>query len=152
MNVKRILLIGLILVAVAASISFVAADSSVKVGGIDFNIPDGFTENEEAALDSNSARFPMDDGDIQCVGSYKEFRKGSDGIGIEVYEFDSPDDAKIAQDHDMKSFNGTKKTINGHEGIYLKGNGIYGFNFCKDNCYISVGSTDESLLEKIVSK
>lgn len=112
MNVKRILLIGLILVAAVASLSFVSADSSVKVGGMDFNIPDGFSENESFAQDGKDNTI---DGAFPHKLSTKLFNDGTDLVAIEVLEFDSPDDAKKMYDHDKASLTGTK-TVNGKEG------------------------------------
>ena len=151
MNVKRIVLIGLILVAVAASLSIVAADSSVKVGGIDFNIPGGFTE--EYAKDGDAV-IDTDDGKVSGTAHMRGFARGIDTIFIMVDEFDSPEDAKKALDLEKKDLNGTSKTLNGHEGMscYTKDNGVYNFAYCKDKYFILVGSTDESLLESIVPK
>ena len=153
MNIKRILLIGLILVAVAASLSIVSADSSVKVGGIDFNIPDGFDENKSVAIDgANGSYNTLDSGKIPCNMSFKGFDKGKDTIGIMVFEFDSPDGAKKAQDYDKDHLGGTAKTVNGHEGVYFEQNGSYAFHYCKDKTYVSVETKDKSLIEKVVPK
>lgn len=152
MNIKRMLLIGLILVAVAASLSIVSADSSVKVGEFNFNIPDGYDENKSVAMDHvNGSYNTIGGGEVPCTMAMKGFDKGKDTIGIMVFEFDSPDDAKKAQDYDKELANGTAKTINGHDGVYFETNGVYAFHYCKDKYYISV-ETSESLLEKVVPK
>ena len=152
MNVKRILLIGLVLVAVAASISFVAADSSVKVGGIDFSIPDGYNENASLAMDEVSGTYPTKDGDVPCKLSHKEFEKGKDAISIKVFSCDSPDDAKKIFEYDQGLLNGTEKTINGQKGSYLNETDHVEFFYYKDSNYIAVAANDGSLLDKLVPK
>ena len=152
MNVKRILLIGLILVAVVASLSIVSANSSTNVGGFDFNIPDGFTESKEYEKIDVNYTYTADNETISFNESVKIFEKDEDAIAISVMEFDSPDDAKKIQNADKNYLNGTVKTINGHEGVSTKYEGAYGFIYCKDNYKISVGITDKSLLETVVPK
>ena len=152
MNIKRILLIGLILVAVAASLSIVSADNSVKVGGIDFNIPDGFTENETMALDHVSGSYPSNDGELSCSMSFKGFKNGKNSIAIGVIEFDSQVDAKKAYDYAEENVNVTSKTVNGHERICYKETPLCEFDYCTDKYFISITVSDESLLEKVVPK
>lgn len=146
MNVKRILIIGLVLVAVVASLSFVAADSSVKVGGMDFNVPDGFSENESFAQNGKDNTI---DGDFPHKLSTKLFSDGNDLVAIEVLEFDSADNAKKMYEHDKTSLTGTK-TVNGKEGLYGTSDNISTFVYCKDKYVIMVLASNESLFESVV--
>lgn len=149
MNFKRLLLIGLILVAVAASLSVVSADSSVKVDGIDFNIPDGFSENK--TLEQNGVNSTYNNQTPVQV-FMKGFSKGNDAIVIIVMEFNSPDDVKKVQD-DLKEEINTTKTINGKEGIYeTDETGSVSFGYAQDKCLVMIVSTDGSLLESIIPK
>ena len=138
--------------AVAVSLNIVSADNSVNIGGIDFNIPDGYIENEAVAMDHESGKYPTNDGKLPCNISFKGFDKGNDNIGIYVTEFDSPDDAKKVMDYDKKVNNRSSKTVNGNNGTLQKNNKNCQFAYCKDNYYIYIGTTDESLLESIVPK
>ena len=149
MNFKRLLLIGLILVAVAASLSVVSADSSVKVDGIDFNIPDGFSENK--TLEQNGVNTTYNNQTPVQV-FMKGFTNDNGAIVIIVMEFNSPDDVKKVQD-DLKQEINTTKTINGKEGVYEKDeSGSATFTYGQDKCLIMVVSTDDSLLESIITK
>ena len=149
MNIKRLLLIFLILVAAVASLSIVSADNSVKVGGIDFNIPDGFSEDKAYAKDGIKVLYADQ---FHTNGYMKEFDNGGSNIGIRVMEFNSTDEVKKVYEFDKDRIGGTK-SINGKDGVYGEtGDGFASFSFCKDKKYVIVSTNDESLFEKVIPK
>lgn len=152
MNLKRALLIFLILVAAVASLTVVSAESSVKVDGIDFKVPDGFTENKLNAQDGAD----RDAGNFTYKWFLKTFEKNSTYLHIIVMDFNSSDDAKNAYGEITKGGMGTAKIVNGKTGICQEGVSEDGkgsaFIYCKDKCIVSINTNDKSLFEKVVPK
>ncbi len=133
----------------ASSMAFVSASEEVSIGGMDFNIPDGFDENTIYRLIDD-----MDENGV--INNIKAFEKGDDVIYICVADFGDKE-----MDTDSVSELGNEfKTINGVDG-YTYDDGwvegyedvpLYGFIYAKNGDIAMIITTDESLFEEVIVK
>ena len=148
MDTKRIMVICLILITVFASATVVFSADTAKVGGIDFNIPDGFSENVSLAQDGLEG---TSDNNFNVTGSMKVFFKGEDILVILVMEFDSADEVKSVMDNASEM--ATAQTYNGKEGWFSdEGQGAYSFVYSQDNKIISISTNDKNIFESVIPK
>lgn len=147
MNLKRVLLISLILIALAASLTVVSADKAIKIDGVNFNIPDGFEENKSSSVDGIELTYANE---YDAKGYGKLFSDGNDEIIIMILEPES-----VSAD-DLNEFDVsrgcTSKTINGIEGLYSGDGEDFSFSFIEDGKYCVITASNEGLFESVVPK
>lgn len=146
MNLKKIVIVSLIALAVFSSMSIASAgfldgmfgsDQNITVGGETFTIPAGFELNESESENSTS------DG-INSTTVYYE--TSSEYISIHVQDTDSDDIMPLT------AWNGAvNKTIANKTGHYLEQNGEGTFEYEVGNKTISISTNNAELLEKIIN-
>lgn len=129
----------------------------ITVGGIDFNIPAGFTENETYTIDNETSD---DDYYVSTAGYEDDSKDNAIYIYIGEYKDYNMTDDVLA--YVMDSYDYEKKTINGHSGYLLKDNStsseslmdvdesIYMFSYVQDAKMVIIGATDESYFSDII--
>ncbi|WP_407414684.1 hypothetical protein [Methanobrevibacter sp.] len=158
MNKKIIAILALLIVAV--SITAVSAfdlgdilgndgnktanaGKTVDIGGIKFNIPAGFEEDNSNTSKEIEASFKK----LGLNSSAKLFIKDQNGIGIYVANYTG---LGLSSDEVLNSFSGNSTTINKMPGKLDSENGVYVFTYVKDGCLILVSVTDKNLLNNVV--
>lgn len=167
---RKILMIGVILLAICVSLSAVSADDSwsfnwsssdssnsdggemnfengkLTLQGIEFNIPDGYKENEsvrvlaEPAQNMNGAKY-----------SACSFVKDGKEIVINVF---FPDEGTNFDSLEPQNDTQVEKTISGFKGIYMEdqyGDGTPTFEFLKDGKIAKVNAPDDKTLQSVIA-
>lgn len=160
-NIKHLLIIGLIIGIVVAisplsasddisvldalDITPFSEDTLVTIDGIDFNIPKGYGE-EEGVLTK--------DGEVETVHGvdfitfcHRYLNDDSDSISINIY-YD-----KLQQgDLDMLSTDSgeVKKTIDGIEGLFLQEDGYCSFTYLLDGKTIMITANNETMISDVM--
>lgn len=119
--------------------------NNVTIGGIEFNIPDGYKEDTNLSVENE-----LEDSNpyISFNISSKTFFKGeNDTIEIGVSESDIKANDTFAKDASM---GGNKTTVNGVDGYEFTDGDLYGFTFAKDGKLVIMMLSDEKLLSDII--
>ena len=137
--------------ASAFDLGFLGGGSSeaqqITVGGIDFNIPAGFTENEDYKMDNEKSNSTtgVDYTMSALVGDYGDYN-----VTNEIVEY-------VLDDMDYE-----KKTINGHDGYLVQQNTtdssslmateqpVYMFVYEENGDLVFIGATDESYFGDVI--
>ena len=134
-------------------------DQVATVGGIDFNIPEGFTVNEDYSVDSEY------DGESNTYISATAFEDDSNQNSILVMVSETGDSSvnEDALAYFADSFNARRKTINGHSGYIANvntlasyvplldnGDDLYGFVYEENGKVVIVASNDTSYFKDVI--
>lgn len=153
MNKKIILGVSLVLIAVMAIGSVSAFDfgsllgedaenETVTIDGIDFNIPEGFTEDPNHATVNEQ----KEQSGITYVTNGKLYEKGNTIVALLVANYG---DYKVTDDI-AGSVGGERTTINNVTG-YLTTDGNYKvFNYAKDDKLVVISATDEDAIGEFI--
>ena len=131
-----------------------SGESTTTVGGYEFNIPDGFEKNESFECINETTT----EGAATFIVNAEGFQKSdNEVIYIHVADYSVPGyEANLTTNQLKQSGLGDPKTINGIEGLMAKNQfddlKVTAFFYAKGGDLITVMSTDESLLEKIIPK
>ncbi|MEE1336153.1 hypothetical protein [Methanobrevibacter sp.] len=145
---KKILAI-LALLIVATSITAVSAfdlgdlfggakNETVKIDGVDFNIPAGFKEDTSNTLDKVLEPLKKEGAQI----SSKAYTKDNDAVALSVVNVTNG----LTNNQALKLMGGNKTTINNVNGYLSKDGDVSLFNFEKNNHVVVISSTDEKLI------
>ena len=167
---KKILIIGAILLAICISISAVSADDSwsfnfsssessnseggafslntvnnlLQIQGLNYTIPEEYKENESfraVGEDANLSSLP-ENSKITCA----EFINGNDSIIIKTFFHDQPFD----EDGYTPAKNAVKKEIADQEGWLEEYEDGVTFDFVEDGKIVEIFAPDEKVLETIL--
>lgn len=145
---KKILAI-LALLIVATSITAVSAfdlgdifggakNETVKIDGVDFNVPGGFKEDSSNTLDKLLEPLKKDGAQI----SSKAYTKDDNIVGLFVVNLTNG----LTSDQALKLMGGNKTAINNVNGYIVKDGDVTMFNFEKNKHIVVISSTDEKLI------
>lgn len=159
-NLLIIAIVAIFCVVVAGALILSGGgDQVATVGGIDFNVPEGFTENEDYSMDHEY----YEESDFYESYTALEEDSGQNVILVSVIELEkgSVDEDFIAYLAD--SLNGRRKTINGHSGYIANvnslagyvplldnGDDLYGFFYEENGKMIIIASNDTSYFEDVI--
>lgn len=137
---KKILALLLILIAIS-TISIVSAQDTKTIGGVEFNVPEGYTYDADSV--SIFLQAFDDDGAIEDVGVFKS--SSNDPLAILVYngtpDMDYPSDYEIVN-----------KTISGKNGSLVsapsRANVVFMYN--DKNKFVLIQAIDEATIEKTI--
>ena len=152
MNKKIIFGVSLVLIAIMAIGSASAFDlgsllggggnETVTIDGIDFNIPEGFTEDPDEATDNET----NEQSGITYITNGKLYEK--DGIYVALLVADYGE-YKVT-DEIAKTVGGEATTINNVSG-YLSTDGEYSvFNYAKDDKLVVISANDEDVIADFI--
>ena len=147
MNKKIIAILALLIVA--TSITAVSAfdlgdifggakNETVKIDGVDFNIPAGFKEDTSNTLDKLLEPLKKEGAQI----SSKAYTKDNDAVSLFVVNVTNG----LTNNQALKLMGGNKTTINNVNGYIVKDEDVTMFNFEKNNHVVVISSTDEKLI------
>lgn len=165
---KKILMIGVILLTIGITLSaasaaewnfdFSSTESSNTDGGamsfdngkltlqdIEFNIPDGYKENESARKLAEPADDPKDAKFSVCI-----FKNGDKELMTKVYFSDDVNFDSLTPNDDGSS---VEKTMAGTKGIYFEdkyNDGTPTFEFLKDGKIIEINAPDDDTIESVM--
>ena len=155
MNRKIIAIFALLILAVSVSavsafgLSDLTGSSSdagvVTIDGIDFNIPDGFSEEKNLAIDGEV----NETNGVQYTTWGKTYVNDENkviSIGVATY------DGVEVTDEMPQYIGGDKVTINGVDGYEYNVASYDGFTFAKDGKLIIISTNDGDLLQDVVVK
>ena len=155
MNRKIIAIFALLILAVSVSavsafgLSDLTGSSSdagvVTIDGIDFNIPDGFSEEKDLAIDGEVNETEG----VQYTTWGKTYINDENkviSIGVATY------DGVEVTDEMPQYIGGDKVTINGVDGYEYNVASYDGFTFAKDGKLIIISTNDGDLLQDVVVK
>lgn len=132
----------------------------ITVGGIDFSIPAGFTENEDYAMDHVASNSSGVDYYMSSAG-YEDDTK-ENAIYILVGDYGDYNVTDEIIEYVVDSMDYEKKTINGHAGYLVQQTStdssdmmdvdqpIYMFVYGQDGDLVFLGATDESYFSDII--
>ena len=158
--ISSLIILGVLFIGSAMAIEI--NGNMVSVGGVDFNIPDGFEVNDSSI--ENYVQESRQIGEGQYVtaerSSVSLYEKGLFGpgegiININVFSFESEEDAEAHLNyynehmiiHDPKNM-----TVNGIEGFEGGGFGMYSFYYLDGNhvIFVQVNEENSDLIPKII--
>lgn len=155
MNRKIIAISALLILAVgvsavsAFSLSDLTGSSSdagvVTIDGIDFNIPDGFVEEKNLALDG----VVNETNGVQYTTWGKTYANDENmvvSIGVATY------DGVEVTDEIAQYIGGDRLSINGVEGYEYKVAPYDGFTYAQDGKLVIISTNDGDLLQDVVVK
>lgn len=169
MKMNKILIVGLILIAMSATFSAIYADDFVSttsnsmtfnngdltINDINFKIPDGFQEVER---DSDSSSDDGNDVDVEDIDGTPvdsemtaEF-KNSAGDKVEVTVGILANDKKIES---INPANSEQKTIAGKDGYLIKdmddGKEEFKFEYLQDGKLVKIVAPSEDMISQIIA-
>ncbi|AMK15232.1 hypothetical protein [Methanobrevibacter olleyae] len=164
LTILAILAVVLAASASAFDLGFLGGSDSepqkITVGGIDFQIPAGFTENEKYRMDNETSSSSGSDYYMSAVG-YEDGSK-QNAIYVMVADYGEYNVTDDVLNYVAKSMDGKKKTINGHAGYIAKQtdnstssmlpvtDDIYMFMYEENGDLVFIGATDESYFNDVV--
>lgn len=154
MDIKKIciiLAVMLLAIAAAGSVSafslgdiFGSDEDDINVGGIDFEVPDGYVSNNAYDQKDN---ITVDDSGLQTKTNTRGFTKGNDVLYIMVIEYEGLD-----VDDSFAGFLGGEVTTFADQQGYLNVDGIYSaFDYACDGKLVILTATDENVFEEVIS-
>lgn len=129
---KKILLMSVVLLAFAMSLSFVTAMA-------DINAPDGFKVNEKSSVTNQTGEFQGK----EAIITIAVMENGTDNITVTTFA--------VNGDVDLSAQSGSQnKTINGKDGIFMEKDGRAIFIYKVGQQFINIDAPNEKLIEKVV--
>ena len=141
---KKLLGILLVLIAVVAICTVVAASETVEIEGFEFTVPDGFTEDPThetvnvvkeqngVTFTSNGKLYQNDDGDV---------------VNVLVAEYDGVE----VTDDVAAGLGGDAKTIAGIDGYVIPNGTLTSFEFPNDGNLVVLSTNNEDILEDFLT-
>ncbi len=140
---KKILGVLLVLIATVAIGSVVYASETVTIDGFDFNVPDGFTEDES----HETVNVEKEIGGIKYVNNGKLFQN-SEGDVVNILVADYGD--YEVTDEIAAGVADEPKTIGGIDG-YIQQNGTFtSFDYAKDGKLVVITTNNEDAIEGFI--
>lgn len=158
MNIKKILILGLILIAASTLVSTISAEdiNELTINDIQFKIPDGFTayENdlESTETDTDDGEVDTEDIDGTVVDSKitNEYVNGNQKLEITV--------GILANGQKIESINPAgfeQKTIAGKDGFFKKdiddGVNQFKFEYLEDGKLVKIQAPSEEMISQIIA-
>lgn len=175
MKANRIVILAMLAIVLSGSASASAFDfnfltgsngevQEITVGGIHFNMPAGFSENENYTLDHENLSSEDFEYYISSVG-YEDASKDN-AIYILVEDFGQENVSADVVKEVGESMDGQNKTVNGHDGYIIEqnnnggneslimqaGTNDYIFLYADNGDMVYVGATDPSYFEQVIKK
>ena len=181
MKINRIAIIAVLAIltvflagsASAFDLSFLTgsddAAQDVNIGGIDFTIPAGFTENEDYKID-NETSSSSNDFHMSAAGFEDDSKKNA--VYIMVADYGGYNVTNEVIENVLDSEDAVKKTINGHDGYFMEvsndqasevndqteilnmetmtSDKVYMFIYEENGDLVYIGVTDESYFNEVI--
>lgn len=148
LNNKKILAIGLVLLAAVSAIAVISAAETITLDGIKFNIPDGYSPHEQ----ETDASEPGDAEDVEGTPVDKEtsseyVNSAGDKLKLQV-------GSKNNQKIDSLTPVGEKKKIADKDGYFYTerddGKTEYKFEYLQDGKVVKITGASEDIISKVI--
>ena len=128
-----------------SNVLFDAPKGDVTLAGVDFAIPNGFSELENESIYNEQIDNPY----LDVNFSSKAYTNVSgDAVILSVSASNTPANDSYASD--VAGDDANKTTINGVEGYEYTDPVFYGFSYVKDGKLVILSSTDKELFKDVV--
>ena len=133
----------------------------ITVGGIDFNIPAGFTENEDYKMDNEKSNSTTGVDYTMSAAGYEDDSK-QNAIYVLVGDYGDYNVTDQVIEYVLDGMDYEKKTINGHDGYLVQQNTtdssalmeteqpVYMFVYEENGDLVFIGATDESYFGDVI--
>ena len=133
----------------------------ITVGGIDFNIPAGFTENEDYKMDNEKSNSTTGVDYTMSAAGYEDDSK-QNAIYVLVGDYGNYNVTDEIVEYVLDDMDYEKKTINGHDGYLVQQNTtdssalmeteqpVYMFVYEENGDLVFIGATDESYFGDVI--
>ena len=133
----------------------------ITVGGIDFNIPAGFTENEDHKMDNEKSNSTTGVDYTMSAAGYEDDSK-QNAIYVLVGDYGDYNVTNEIVEYVLDDMDYEKKTINGHDGYLVQQNTtessalmeteqpVYMFVYEENGDLVFIGATDESYFGDVI--
>ena len=133
----------------------------ITVGGIDFNIPAGFTENEDYKMDNEKSNSTTGVDYTMSAAGYEDDSK-QNAIYVLVGDYGDYNVTNEIVEYVLDGMDYEKKTINGHDGYLVQQNTtdssalmeteqpVYMFVYEENGDLVFIGATDESYFGDVI--
>ena len=133
----------------------------ITVGGIDFNIPAGFTENEDYKMDNEKSNSTTGVDYTMSAAGYEDDSK-QNAIYVLVGDYGDYNVTNEIVEYVLYDMDYEKKTINGHDGYLVQQNTtgssslmateqpVYMFVYEENGDLVFIGATDESYFGDVI--
>ena len=160
MDIKKVLIIGLILIALSTSLTAISAEFTVEsntltIDGLNFTIPDGYSqvesEKDASGVDEDGEVDTEDiDGTVVDSSTTCDFKNGAgDEITVEVGA--KANNEKIES---INPANSEQKTIAGKDGYLIKdtddGRQEYKFEYLEDGKIVKIVASSEDIIGQVI--
>lgn len=144
------------------------APQDVTVGGIDFTIPAGFTENEDYKMDNESSSAAGSEFYMSAAGFEDDSKENA--IYIMVADYGQYNVTEEVLEYVVESYDYEKTTINGHAGYLVKetndqadmmnmteltetgSDTVYMFMYEENGDLVYIGATDQSYFNEVIKE
>lgn len=143
---NRKLLTLLLLLITISTISVVVAADTQKIGGVEFNVPDGYTYDADAGTTFLKS---LENRKVADVGVFTNDAGELGGtIFIMIYNKD-PEASDFPSDYTFEN-----KTINGKNGTFMSApsRGNIGFQYNDGDKYIFIQALNEDILKEVIKE
>ena len=139
----------------------VKESQTITVGGIDFSMPDGFTENEEYKMENESGSVNPNV-TMSAAGFEDNTKDNAIYILVANYGQSSNINEKVVKL--AKTMDGKAKTINGHQGylgeqtndqagaMNMTQDTVYSFVYEENGNLVSITATNETFFNEVIPK
>ena len=133
----------------------------ITVGGIDFNIPAGFTENEDYKMDNEKSNSTTGVDYTMSAAGYEDDSK-QNAIYVLVGDYGDYNVTNEIVEYVLDDMDYEKKTMNGHDGYLVQQNTtdssalmeteqpVYMFVYEENGDLVFIGATDESYFGDVI--
>ena len=133
----------------------------ITVGGIDFNIPAGFTENDDYKMDNEKSNSTTGVDYTMSAAGYEDDSK-QNAIYVLVGDYGDYNVTNEIVEYVLDDMDYEKKTINGHDGYLVQQNTtdssalmeteqpVYMFVYEENGDLVFIGATDESYFGDVI--
>ena len=128
-----------------SNVLFGAPKGNVTLAGVDFAIPNGFSELENESVYNEK----IDNPNLDLNFSSKVYTNASgDAIILSVSALNGPADDNYTRD--LAGDGANKTTINGVEGYEFSDPAFDGFSYAKNGRLVVISSTDKELFKDVI--
>lgn len=137
---KKVLTLFLLLIAVS-TIAVVSAADTQKIGGVEFNVPEGYTFDADAG---NAFLKSLENGKVSDVGVFKN--SNGDTVFIMIYN-KTPETQDFPSDYKFEN-----KTINNKNGTFMSADSRINiaFEYKDGDKFIVIQANDEATLKEVI--
>lgn len=118
-------------------------NNSASIAGIDFNIPEDFSENKSLRIENETKSI----GSISYVLNSQAYENANDFVTIFVSNYNNLE----ASDNIVNHMGDETVYINGEKGYLHEGNSFYSFTFEKEGKIISLSSNNKDIFKDFVT-